>query len=261
MSSFKKAQKAAQKSHRERSQPSSRARFGLLEKKKDYQLRARDYHKKQDALKLLRQKAQDRNPDEFYYKMISTRMIEGVHTRLKKDEPTTEEQVKMMDTQDLRYVNHKMTVESKKIEKLKSSLHMLEDTEEKPKNKHTFFVDTVREANEFDPAKHLNTHPALLHRTHNRPTLSMLSDPSMLKAIAGGSAEEGTSSGILAVGKEKKKRYHELSQRIEREKQLNIIAQKMEAKKHFKDKTRKRLVKEETQESAPVFKFHMQRKR
>ncbi|XP_063954700.1 probable U3 small nucleolar RNA-associated protein 11 [Lytechinus pictus] len=261
MSSFKKAQKAAQKSHRERSQPSSRAKFGLLEKKKDYQLRARDYHKKQAALKRLRQKARDRNPDEFYYKMISTRMIDGVHTSVKKDEPTTEEQVKMMETQDLRYVNHKMTVESKKIEKLKSSLHMLEDREEKPKNKHTFFVDTVKEAKEFDPAKHLNTHPALLHRAHNRPTLSMLSDPSLLKALAGTRSGEGTSSGLADVGKEKKKRYHELSQRIEREKQLNIIAEKMEAKKNSKDKSRKKLVKEETPESAPVYKFHMKRKR
>ncbi len=29
-------------------------------------------------------------------------------------------------------------------------------------------------AAEFDPAKRLNTHPALLHRTYNRPTTSML---------------------------------------------------------------------------------------
>ena len=29
-------------------------------------------------------------------------------------------------------------------------------------------------AAEFDPARHLDTHPALLHRTYNRPTTSML---------------------------------------------------------------------------------------
>ncbi|KAJ3079507.1 UTP11-like, U3 small nucleolar ribonucleoprotein [Quaeritorhiza haematococci] len=59
--------------HKERSQLSSRARLGLLEKHKDYVLRARDYHRKQDRLKSLREKALFRNPDEFYFKMINTR--------------------------------------------------------------------------------------------------------------------------------------------------------------------------------------------
>lgn len=56
--------------HRERAQPAARAgRFGLLEKHKDYKLRAVDYHRKQDALKVMREKAAFRNEDEFYMNM------------------------------------------------------------------------------------------------------------------------------------------------------------------------------------------------
>lgn len=55
--------------HKERSQPSHRRKYGLLEKHKDYVERARDYHKKQDYLQTLRKKAAFRNPDEFYTAM------------------------------------------------------------------------------------------------------------------------------------------------------------------------------------------------
>lgn len=57
--------------HRERAQPLERKRLGLLEKHKDYSLRAKDYNKKQEHLKKLRQKASERNEDEFYFGMLS----------------------------------------------------------------------------------------------------------------------------------------------------------------------------------------------
>lgn len=33
-----------------------------------------DYHKKQNTLNALRKKAMDKNPDEFYFKMINTQL-------------------------------------------------------------------------------------------------------------------------------------------------------------------------------------------
>ena len=57
------------RNHKERSQLSHRQRFGILEKHKDYVLRARDYHSKQDRIQRLRQKAAERNKDEFYFAM------------------------------------------------------------------------------------------------------------------------------------------------------------------------------------------------
>lgn len=61
------------RTYRERSQPAARAKLGLLEKHKDYKLRANDFHKKQDALNVLKEKAAFKNPDEFYYKMANTK--------------------------------------------------------------------------------------------------------------------------------------------------------------------------------------------
>lgn len=57
----------------------NRKKLGLLEKHKDYVERARDYHRKEDALNVLRNKARDRNPDEFYFKMVNTETRNGVH--------------------------------------------------------------------------------------------------------------------------------------------------------------------------------------
>jgi U3 small nucleolar RNA-associated protein 11 len=54
-------QAVRQTNYRERSQLSSRKHLGLLEKKKDYVVRAKDYHRKQDALKGLKVKASEKN--------------------------------------------------------------------------------------------------------------------------------------------------------------------------------------------------------
>jgi len=59
--------------HKERAQPLAREKRGLLEKHKDYVLRAKDYNFKQKRLKSLKEKAFFRNPDEFYFKMINTK--------------------------------------------------------------------------------------------------------------------------------------------------------------------------------------------
>lgn len=69
MSSWRNVLK--QKIHYERSQPSERKRFGLLEKHKDYKQRAENYHRKEEQLQNLRRKAAAKNPDEFYHKMIT----------------------------------------------------------------------------------------------------------------------------------------------------------------------------------------------
>ena len=76
------------RTHKERGQLSGRERLGLLEKKKDYLLRARDYHFKQKRLKALKEKALARNPDEFYFKMINSKTkasLEQIKKRTRRE--------------------------------------------------------------------------------------------------------------------------------------------------------------------------------
>ncbi|XP_068924087.1 probable U3 small nucleolar RNA-associated protein 11 [Petaurus breviceps papuanus] len=249
---FKKAAKSRQREHRERSQPGFRKHLGFLEKKKDYKLRANDYHKKQEYLRALRRKALEKNPDEFYFKMTRVQLQDGVHVVKQPKEEVTSEQLKVMKTQDIKYVEMKRASEAKKIERLKSELHLLEASG-KQKNQHVFFFDTKKEVKEFDVATHLQTAPELVKRVYNRPRIETLK-----KETVKGATKR---SQIEKLARERKRQYSLLKQRIEREKELFVIAQKIQTRKDLLDKTPRVKVKNETVNSPAIYKFKSQRKR
>ncbi|XP_015266378.1 PREDICTED: probable U3 small nucleolar RNA-associated protein 11 [Gekko japonicus] len=249
---FKKVAKAGQREHQERAQLASRKHLGILEKKKDYKIRADDYHKKQNVLQALQRKAQAKNPDEFYFKMTRVQLEDGVHVIKQQEEERTLEQQKLMKTQDLKYIEMKRVAEAKKIERLKSELHLLE-AEGKQPNKHTFFFDSKKEVQSFDPVTHLNTVPELMGRVYNRPTLETLQKKSIL----------GTThpDQLQKLAQQRKGQYNLLMQRIERERKLFVIAQKLQTRKDLLDKTKKVKMKKETVNRAAVYKFQFRRKR
>lgn len=109
MSSMRNA--VQRRNHRERAQPHERQKWGLLEKPKDYKLRAADHKFKKRKIKALQQKAADRNEDEFYFGMMSAQTQNGVKVAKRGSENAggggtvlSGEVVKLMKTQDVGYL-------------------------------------------------------------------------------------------------------------------------------------------------------------
>ena len=183
MSSLRNAMK--RRTHKERAQPAKRRkRFGLLEKHKDYVERAKNYRQKRGRIRVLKEKATSRNPDEFYFGMVHSKTTGGVFDASTAGSDGAKLQaatMKLMRTQDASYVRMKRSVEQNKIERLSNGLHFLHGSGKSESggsesggarpNKHTIFVDSKEEVDAFDAAKHFQTLPEYVHRTFNRPRL------------------------------------------------------------------------------------------
>ena len=196
MSSLRNAAKRV--THKERAQPANRKKFGLLEKHKDYVERARDFQKKQKFIKNLRSKAENRNPDEFYFNMNKSQVVNGVHKKIRKGSIDTEE-IFLLKSQDLGYVQHKKTIDEKKIEKLRSNLHLIGvETEAGKKRNHKVFVGTEDEVEKFSPSLHFETDERLVERAYNRPRLAALSE-SILSSMGTSSNNQNAKMGTSSV--------------------------------------------------------------
>lgn len=226
MSSLRKASKAAAggRAHKERSQPGFRARFGLLEKHKDYVLRAKDFSKKKQHLQKLKEKAASRNPDEFFFSMINSQTVKGVHRGETGAKVYTEEELKMLRSQDAGYLVSKAQSEMKKVERLRSSVLPLSANT----NKHVFFVEDGDEVE--------NTR----ERVVNRPA-----EP-------------------LQVPRVGKKLAKEMQERSERAAKLKDMASRVELQRQLSGKGRKRKLRSgelENPSDKPVYRWKTERKR
>ncbi|MCJ1317876.1 hypothetical protein MMC15_003203 [Xylographa vitiligo] len=103
MSSMRNA--VQRRNHKERAQPLERSKWGVLEKHKDYSLRAKDYNAKKARLKALRHKAAERNPDEFHFAMMSSSTHDGGRRVADRgNKALSTEVVKLLKTQDAAYL-------------------------------------------------------------------------------------------------------------------------------------------------------------
>ncbi|GMH06631.1 hypothetical protein Nepgr_008471 [Nepenthes gracilis] len=229
MSSFRNA--IPRREHKERAQPHSRRKFGLLEKHKDYVVRAKAYHQKEETLRKLREKAAFRNPEEFYFKMIKTKTVDGVHRPRSEANKYTPEELMLMKTQDMGYILQKIQSEKKKIERLNATLHSLGNH---PPNRHVYYAEDSEEANDIQRS-------SLVDR--KLPTFEDIPDRIKRRTAAS---------------------YRELEARTKRVKDLEKVYMDMALKKELQKKGRKRKLREDEivcPTSAPVYKWRPERKR
>ncbi|EUC67536.1 U3 small nucleolar RNA-associated protein Utp11, putative, partial [Rhizoctonia solani AG-3 Rhs1AP] len=145
------------RSHKERSQLAHRSKLGLLEKHKDYVLRARDYRSKRDRLRILKVKAETKNKDEFYFGMNGRKTEKGVEYRSRGGEGALpEDMVKVLKTQDEGYLRTVRKKGLKRIDATKTRLTAMVDlvpTAEDIDDLDDDVVDILRSAGVLSPEK------------------------------------------------------------------------------------------------------------
>lgn len=249
--------------HLERHQPSDRKRLGYLEKHSDYSKRAKDYNRKQDAIKRLQRKAAFRNKEEFSFKMLSKKMKGG---RLaKKAEHLSTEELRLLETTDARYVGIREQMDKKAAARQAEKLHFLEA--DRP-NKHTLFIDDDdleserftstsssstgegkrnRRLEEIDVAKYFDTHPTMLPKKANRMTTRQLETTHLCRPEI--------------AQRKMKSAYKELFSHQERAKKLTRTREALELRASLRQGGRMRKTKEGTKDSPAQYKWMYERKK
>lgn len=219
------------KTHKERSQPSDRRKFGLLEKKKDYLQRARDYHKKENEIQNLRRKAEQRNPDEFYFAMERKSTKGGVvASSITEANKYTQEELCFMKSQDASYLALKAQTEMKKVERLRSQLHFIGASAPR---QHVVFVDDEAAVQSFSAEQHFDTPSDLLDRSFNRPRTAQLQEPAVAGSLPSRHQQQQSE-------RKREASYRELQQRNDRRANLSGMAGSMDMEKAVMGKGRKR---------------------
>jgi len=293
MSSLRNAVKRI--THKERSQPQARAHLGILEKKGDFIKRAQNYHAKTKQMTILRSKASQKNPDEFYFGMQSNGMKDGKHTKTIEARNKELEHliggdaVRIMKDQDLSYIRMQIQKDQSQVKKLEARLHMLggdqnqdfdfdlelnsektADTKE-GKRKHTIFVKDSKQVQDFDVATHFDTVPELVHREFNRPKIStllqnaqsrqgskeLMTNSMTKKQLKKHRKEQKRSAKIIA--RERNLAYKELEGRKKRIEALGLAESHLMTDKLVQSKGRKRKIKEAEDGKPAVYKWRRKR--
>jgi U3 small nucleolar RNA-associated protein 11 len=272
MRQVRNALSSQRRQHRERSQPKARQKMGLLEKKKDYKQRAVDWHRKEDRIAALKEKASMRNPDEFYFAMHNARTKDGVHTIKRVGKQYTAAALKAMNGQDKAYMTMQLEKEKRRIDRMQNELHDLEAPAE---NKHVIFCDDQKKIDTFSAAEYFDTAPELAERTHNRPTMAQLRAAPVMGArmstLTNGELNDkqslrATKKALAKLEKQKNAKYRELDARVSRKRKMEEMVGQLAQQRTLMGKGRKKKMTTvdkfgDVDESKTYYKWKLERKK
>ena len=144
----------------------------------DYSLRAKDYNEKKKRLKILRQKAAERNPDEFHFGMMSSKTHNGGQKLADRgSQVLSQDVVKLLKTQDAGYLRTMAQKARRERERLEEeyilgegdAVTVLGGNSNGGDGKHIVYVESTAEQKIFNPAGYFDTATDGLNRRYNRP--------------------------------------------------------------------------------------------
>jgi U3 small nucleolar RNA-associated protein 11 len=225
-----------------------------------------------------------RNPDEFYFGMHNAKVDNGKHQSNEDYRMLSPELVKVMKDQDLSYVRMQKQKDMKKAERLQASLHLLDADDAADsvgaKRTHTVFVESRKDAREFDVAEHFETIPEFAGRAFNRLRkleIEKISQKRMGVQAAGGgdnntesSEKQLTTDQLRKLKKNEQKlakklakarssAYREMESRRERADKMKTAEEHLITEKLVAGKGRKRKIK--TGEDGRPAQYKWRRKR
>jgi len=278
MSSLRNAVKRI--THKERSQPRNRRHLGILEKKKDYKKRAEDYHRKEDRIKAMQERAAMRNPDEFYFGMNTSQVKDGKHKSSSFEEARQlpPEMIKLMKDQDLSYFRMQKQKDMKRAERLQASLHILDTEKEEKrgsKRKHAVFLDSQEDAKKFSVEKHFDTLPEFAGRTFNRlrsKDIEKLAKAGKTRVDEYGDEHQPTEEELQKqaklqrkiakkIAKARSSAYGEMEARLERANKMSQAESHLVTEKLVAGKGRRRKIKGAENGQPAQYKWRRERKR
>ena len=189
-------------------------------------------------------KAELRNPDEFYHKMNSAKLVDGEHRITLKT--NQEKAVKLQERQNLALINLSRMAQAKKAEKLKSNLHMIDFVANQ--GTHVKFVE------DFQDIKKMSKRLAAEEAAPAEEPIA--AEPGVGKPK---SKKSDIDQQVLQIQSENKQQYKKLADALQKTKQYTRVQEALTFDKHMKEKGKKRKIEDE--EGRVSFRWFSERKR
>ena len=123
---------------------------------------------------------------------------------------------------------------------------------EAPKNnKHTVFVDNIKEVESFDPVKHFDTVPELMDRTHNRVRKRTLETQSFSMDLPKKQHDK--------IVKQRTQTYQEMRSRLQRANEINLMREELELERKLQSKGKKMKVKDASNGQPAIYRWKNER--